>query len=516
LSVFFADNLSGEGHGRRSLRSGAASLAARAVNALVQIGSVLFLARLLSPEDYGLVGMVAAITGFAPLLVDLGSRDAIVQRPRIKESDVSALFWMTQLVGLAFALAVAGSGPLIARFYGEPRLTLIAVVSSLTFITSALTAQHYALLRRAMKFRELGILDVVANTLSAIMAVAIALRGYHYWALVLRPIASTFFLAAGVWLQCRWIPPKPTVTAEGKSMVKFGLNVTGFTMTDFVGRSGDRVAIGYRIGAAGLGYYQNAMFVYENLIDIIVGSLHGVAISSLSKLLGNLDELRRSWAMAVSTLAFFAMPAFGLLSVTSQDLIVLLLGAKWSRSGLLLSVLALRGIPQTVERTAGWLHVTAGRTDRWMRSGAFLGCAQLLALFAGLPFGPMGVVTAYAVLMFVLFVPLLAYAGKPLEIRARDVISAVWRQMAGALTATAIGFGLRHTALASMTMLPRTALLTVVYLVSYLVIVVGVLRLRAPLRAVASLCGDFLPARLGHAMRTATFLDAEAEGPGRI
>jgi PST family polysaccharide transporter len=509
LSVFFDDNTSGEGHGRRSLRSGAASLAARSVNALVQIGSVLFLARLLSPEDYGLVGMVAAITGFAPLLVDLGSRDAIVQRPSITEAEVSALFWITQVVGLVFALAVAGSGPLIARFYGEPRLTMIAIVSSLMFITSALTAQHYALLRRAMKFRQLGIIEVVANTLSAILAIAIALRGYHYWALVLRPIVSTFFVAAGVWLQCRWVPPKPTMTAEVKGMVRFGLNVTGFTMTDFAGRSGDRVAIGFRIGAAGLGYYQNAIFVYENLIDIVVNSLHGVAVSSLSKLLGDLNELRRSWTKALSTLAFFSMPAFGLLAVTSQDLIVLLLGAKWRYSGVLLSVLALRGIPAIVERTAGWLHVTAGRTDRWMRSGAVLGCAQLLALFAGLPFGLLGVVTAYAVLTFIVFVPAVAYAGSPLDIRARDVISAVWRPMAGALASTALGLGLRHTVLASLTMLPRTAFLTVAYLASYLAIVVGLLRDRAPLRATFSLCGDFLPARFAHLVRNSTFLGAE-------
>jgi PST family polysaccharide transporter len=115
-NVFFGDNLTEDGHGRRALRSGAVSIAARSVNAVIQIGSVLCLARLLSPEDYGLVGMVGAVTGFAPILVDLGSRDAIVQRARITQRDVSALFWITQLVGLGFALAVAASGPLISRF----------------------------------------------------------------------------------------------------------------------------------------------------------------------------------------------------------------------------------------------------------------------------------------------------------------------------------------------------------------------------------------------------------------
>ena len=509
MSAYFDDNASGGGHGQRALRSGAASMVARLANAFIQIGSVLCLARLLSPEDYGLVGMVAAITGFAPVLVDLGSRDAIVQRPRIAQNEVSALFWFTQIVGFGLALLVAASGPFIARFYGEPRLATIALVSSLSFISAALTAQPYALLRRAMMFRELGIIEVVANFLGAALAIAIALGGFHYWALVVRPIAATFFLAAGVWWRVRWVPPKPAVTPGVKSMFRFGLNVTGFTMTDFVAKSGDRVAIGYRIGAAGLGYYQNAMFVYDNLIDIVVSTLHGVAVAALSKLRHDPVAFRKSWSKALSMLTFYSSPAFGLLAVVSGDLIVLVLGAKWSKSGLLLSVLALRGIPQTVERTAGWLHVTAGRTDRWMRSGVVLTCAQLVALFVGLPFGPIGVVTAYVVSMFLVFVPAIAYAGRPLDIGAADMLSAVWRQMAGALISVAIGFGLRWTLLGEMSGLPRTVLLTAAYSASYLVIVVGVLGVREPLRSTLSLCGNFLPPRVVQLFGTSAPLDAK-------
>src|SRR5262249_53135730 len=150
------------------------------------------------------------------------------------------------------------------------------------------------LLRRAMMFREIGVVEVVANLIGAAIAVTMAIYGFHYWALVLRPIIATFLLAVGVWMECRWLPPRPAVTSDVKDMVKFGLNVTGFTMTDFFGRSSDRIAIGYRLGAAGLGFYQNALFVYENLIDIVVASLHGVAVAGLSKFSGNLEGLRQS------------------------------------------------------------------------------------------------------------------------------------------------------------------------------------------------------------------------------
>jgi polysaccharide transporter, PST family len=496
LSLFFEDNSSDDGHSRRALRSGAVSIVARSINALIQIGSVLFLARLLSPEDYGLAGMVAAITGFAPLLVDLGSRDAIVQRPRIREREISALFWMTQGVGVTCALVVAASGPLIAWFYSEPRLTMIAMVSSLTFVTSAATAQHYALLRRAMMFREIGTIEVIANLLGAVLAIAIALAGLHYWALVLRPIAAATFLALGAWLQCRWMPRRPQVTEDVKEMVKFGLNVTGFTMTDFVGRTSDRVAVGYRSGPAALGYYQNALFVYDNVIDIVVAPLHGVAVAGLSKLRTDRAALVRSWEKALSTLVFFSMPGFALLAVTGHDVIVLLLGPKWAPSGALLSVLALRGIPHSVERTCGWLHVTAGRTDRWMRWGAFLACAQIAALAVALPFGPIGVAWAYVATMFVLFVPAIVYSGRPFGIRARDVIRAVWRPLLATGVALIAGLILRGGVLAAVSPLLRVAASSAAVASVYLVTVTLLLGVTAPLQSAWSLCADFLPARL--------------------
>src|SRR6266852_27232 len=117
MSVYFEDHKPQAGLGRQSVRSGAITIAARAINSAITVGYVLFLARLLTPEDYGLVAMVTAITGFAPVLVDFGTRDAIVQRPRITEGEVSALFWIAIAVGCGFALLLSGSGSLIASFY---------------------------------------------------------------------------------------------------------------------------------------------------------------------------------------------------------------------------------------------------------------------------------------------------------------------------------------------------------------------------------------------------------------
>jgi len=495
MNKLFDRNTASEGHARKSLHGGAFSLVARGINAVVQIGSVLCLARLLSPEDYGLVAMVIAVTGFAPVLVDLGTRDAVVQRESISQGEVSALFWITMLVGCVFTVGVGASGPLVAHFYGEPRLSAITRVSALAFVASALACQHQALMRRAMMFRNLAVIEVVSNVLGSLAAILFAWRGHGYWALVLRPITTSFILAVGVWLGCRWWPSLPRFSTGVKDMIKFGLNLTGFCMTDFVARCSDRVALGHRSGPGQLGYYQQACLVYDNLLDLTV-ALHGVAVVSLSKLRDNLDELRRLWAKGLSTLAFYAMPAFGVLVVTSQDLIVFLLGDKWAQAGVVLSVLALRGIPHVVERTLGWLHVAAGRADRWFRWGIVATVLQLIALFCGLPYGPTGVAAAYAICMFILFIPAIAYAGQPLGIGFKHVVKAVGWQVVGALLAVALGFELRLLLSEQMPRLLRLVLLGSAYAAIYLLLVAGIFKVRAPLALTVSLLRDVAPARL--------------------
>ena len=471
------------------------SVGSRAINVIVQVGSTMCLARLLSPDDFGLVAMVAAITGFAPMLVDLGTRDAAVQKSQITEEEVSALFWLTVGLGLGLGILLALCSPLIASFYHESRLQRIAIVSSLTFVLSAASCQHFALLRRAMMFQKIAILEVGSNLFSAVCAVAMAFSGAGYWALVAKPILGSFFTVVGVWICCRWLPGLPKLTAGVKEMVKFGLNITGFTMTDYAGRAADRIGLGAKVGARPLGHYQNALFVYDNTLGLLSVSLHSVAVASLSKLRDNLPELRRAWANALSTVAFFGMPVFALMAVTGQDFMVVLLGEKWVHAGTLVSLLALRGMPHVVERTLGWLHVSAGRADRWMRWGLVSSAVQIAALLCGLPFGTKGVAIAYAICMYILFVPALVYAGQPLGIRARDVIRVVGAPLVGSLVTTAVGFLLRYSVLAEMPKIGRIAIMILLCGACYLLIVVWLFKITKPLQVARSLGRDFLPKR---------------------
>ncbi|KAJ8133788.1 hypothetical protein OY671_012998, partial [Metschnikowia pulcherrima] len=143
--------------------------------------------------------------------------------------------------------------------------------------------------------------------------------------------------------------------------------------------------------------------------------------SSSSKSRNNIDDLRRSWKMASSMSSFSSATTFALLAVTGQDFVVSSLGQKWAPAGPWSCIFAVRGIAHSIERTMGWMHVAAGRADRWMWWGVYSAVFQLSASAAGSPFGVTGVAIAYSIAMFASFVPASVYSGRPIGIGTRDV-----------------------------------------------------------------------------------------------
>lgn len=463
---------------------------ARGLNIFIQFASIVLLARLLSPQEVGLAAMVLSLTGFAPFLIDFGTSEACTQRTHITPSQISSLFWLNIAIGVGLTILLVATSGLIADFFGEPSLAGVAVVSSITFLATAASVQHYALMRRAMDFRRIALIDIATNVIGSSVSVALAALGFGYWALVAKPIVTSTLSSLGAWASCRWIPGRPEIGDETKEMIGFGMRVTGFTVADYVARSADRVAIGYFQGPGPLGFFQNAFSIYGNLLNVLTDPLHNVVVATLSKLRSDLKELKRLWTTALSSLSFVSAPAFAALAASGQDIVVVVLGEKWSPAGPLLCMFAIRGIAHTIERTSGWLHVAAGRPDRWMRWGIVAAMVQLAALAVGMPFGLQGVALTYAVAMFALAIPALAYAGRPLGISAADVLRVVGPQTVSALAAFGISYWIQMEYLADLAPISRILVVNTACLAIYLALATGVFRITHPLQTARMLFGN--------------------------
>src|SRR5262249_5762811 len=264
------------------------------------------------------------------------------------------------------------------------------------------------------------------------------------------------------------------------------------SVTYSVVRAVDRIALGLFYRPAEVGYYQNAITLYDNSIFSALAQLHTVGSAALSKLQSNPAALRQKYEAALSALAFFVMPTAAVLSVTAQDLTVLLLGEKWRAAGILLSIIALRGIFQVVEGSQGWLHLSIGRADRWRNWGIVSLVVEVVAVVGGLPFGAAGVAVAVVMSTLLIAVPSISYAGRPIGIGVALVIRALGQPPIGAISVAAGGWWLQTTALTDCSSFVRICLSAGFCISIYLIIVVGLFRLTEPVKVAVAIVQDQL------------------------
>ncbi|MFA7306155.1 MAG: lipopolysaccharide biosynthesis protein [Hyphomicrobium sp.] len=493
-SIYFQPLRDSDELGRKALRGGAISVVGTYGSAILQIGAAVVLARLLTPDDFGLVAIVTVLTSFAPFLIDFGLGDATMQRREITEGNVSSLFWLSTAIGAAIALLVAISGPVIAWLYRDPRLEPIAFFSALPFLLVGMTGQHMALLRRTMQFTMIARIQILATLAGVAIAIPLALHGAGYWALVARPIVNALLVAIGAWLACSWRPGLPESGGEVASMVRFGMHVVGFSTTVAVARSVDRIALGLFYSPHDVGLYQNALVFYDNSIVNTLAQVHTVGSTALGKLQASQEALRRKFYSALSVLSFYVMPAAAIISVTAHDFVVTILGEKWRESGLILSILAVRGIFHVVHSSQGWLHLAIGRPDRWRNWGVMTASAQVLAVLAGLPFGPIGVAIAVSIAGSLMAFPAITYAGKPVGIDATSAFHAVKAQLIASVLILLAGWFLQDLFPANFSGVARMLLSGLFCSLLYLSIVAGLFHCTEPIKVAGKLLEDHLPA----------------------
>lgn len=163
------------------MKGSVTTLLAQAARFVIQFSSTVTLARLLAPEDFGLVAMVTVVTGFGAIFMDLGLSAATIQAPDISHEQVTALFWINVAFGLALTATFSLSAPLLATIYGIPQLLPIAITLAFTFTIDSISAQHRALLRRAMQFKTLAIIEVTACLTGVLTGVGLAFYGAGHW-----------------------------------------------------------------------------------------------------------------------------------------------------------------------------------------------------------------------------------------------------------------------------------------------------------------------------------------------
>jgi O-antigen/teichoic acid export membrane protein len=398
--------------GRSAVRGGGVTLAAQLGKAAIQLVSITALSRLLEPGDFGLVAMVAAVIGFVELFRDLGLSMATVQHPDITHDQISTLFWINTAAGLLMALGVAAISPLVAWWYGEPRLTAIAASASVALALGGLTVQHLALLRRRMDFGALARIDLASQGAGVAAAILVACLGGGYWGLVALPVVSATVTALGVLITAHWRPSFRFHAASVRPLLSFGAEMSGCNIFSYLSKVIDNVLIGLRWGPGALGLYSRAYGVLMLPITQINGPISAVAVPVLSRLRHDPAAFSACYLNFLRVLMALTTPACGVMLLYAPEVIRVLLGPRWGEAGPVLRMLSLASIVLPVWYSAGLLFVATGRTKAYLRLWVFLFLGLALAFVLGLPWGIMGVARGYAIGMWLLIVPFLILALK--------------------------------------------------------------------------------------------------------
>ncbi len=381
----------------RSVRGAAVTFVAQGLRFIFQFGSQVALARLLLPADFGLVAMIGPVLSFVQIFNELGLSQATIQRAEISQGELSALFWINAAISFVLALLMAALAPLVAVFYGQPRLTAICISLAVILVISGLSTQQIALMNRRMRFTQLATIDVACSAVAVVAGLGAAWAGVGYWSLVVMQGVNSLTILVLAWILSGWRPSRPRRQAGVGAMLRFGGHLTGYNLINFAGTNLDSVLIGKVGGSVALGLYDRAFKLVGAPIWQISLPVARVATSLLSRLTLSPDHYRSAFLQMLQVLLLATVPAVVFVTIAAPTLVPFLLGPAWVAAVPIVSALAIATAFAPLSISSYWLFVSQGRAGEQLGYICIKTVLALAALLAGLPWGALGVARSYAV-----------------------------------------------------------------------------------------------------------------------
>lgn len=410
--------------GSRAVAGGFVTIGAQAAKFFLNFLAAAVLARLLSPRDFGLVGMVLGVTALVGVFKELGLSTATVQRDAITQQQVSNLFWINVAFSGLLAITSAGLAPLIARFYHDPRVVGIMLALSMTFLLTGSTVQHQALLTRQMRFQALAVIDVTALAIGFGVACGAAWVGFGYWSLVAQQLA---YAASGLvltWCTSGWRPIAPKRNSGVSSMLSFGAHLT---IADFIGQfsvNSDSILLGRFFGAEPLGLYTRANILLTRPLQQVFTPIGSVLIPVLSRLQPDPERYRRSYMRAYDMLALIVFSFAALCLVLAKPLVLVILGPKWTGVIPLFAAFTLVAVSGPLSTVCTWIYESQGRGRDQLCNHSAAGAVTIASYLIGLRWGPLGIILALAIVSLLVRLPLVYYiAGRRGPVSTSDLWS---------------------------------------------------------------------------------------------
>lgn len=378
------------------------------------------LARLLDPEEFGLIGMLTIFTVIAQIFINSGLSSAIIRDKTAVEKDFSTVFYFNLCVSLLFYAVLYFAAPTIANFYEEPILIKLTRWVALVFVINAFGLVQNAILVREIDFKTQSISHLSGLAVSVLVGGFMAFQGHGVWSIVGQVLSQAIVTNTLLWILSQWKPRDGFSFASFKKLWAFGSKILATTLVTQVIDNIDTILIGKLFSAQNLGFYTRAKSSREIPQNIFRGVLGSVSFSVLSNVNDSLTELRRIHLRFLKLAAFLIFPVVLGLIAAAKPFVIVLYSDKWLPSVPILQIIAFFAITYTLGVLFSQTLMALGKAGKYFQLNVVKRIISLLALPVGLFFGLYPFFIALVILGFIGFLLDLIFIGKELNISLID------------------------------------------------------------------------------------------------
>jgi O-antigen/teichoic acid export membrane protein len=358
-------------------------LAAEATTQSTRLIVLLILARLLSPEEFGLAGIVLAFVVFVPVLSDLALGAALIYKPLLEEVDRSTAFWATLPLGLFFTFLTFGLSWPIADLFNAPELQPLFAVFSISFTIASLSSTQFALLTRAMNFRALELRVITGTAVGAVCAIALALAGAGPWALVAGEIVNRSVSLVLLWLQSSWRPTRCFSRDTLRRLVGYSGAILGAHLVIQFSNTLQTLLVGRILGSRAVGTLTVTQTIVLLPFNRVATPIQEVMFPALSRMQDEPERIRVAWNRVNQVVAAIAFPTLAGLAILSTEVTRVFLGPRWEGTQDVLRILSIAGMAIALQR----ITFSVMQARAYTRSLFWVSCLTVVMAAAAIGIG---------------------------------------------------------------------------------------------------------------------------------
>lgn len=365
--------------------------------------STIFILRILSPDDYGLMGMATVFLSLVQHLNEMGLGAAIVHEEKLTRKDLSTIFWFNLAIGIGFYLMIFSMAPFIAMFFQNEKIALLIRVLGVSLVLGSLRAVPFSMLIKEMSFDKKSKAEMASNLISGVTALILAYAGYGVWSLAISFVILNISLTAFVIYYYPWRPDLVFHLGRVRELLRFGRKVLASRLLFYGYGKADFLIIGKILGERSVGFYSIAADISGRVIDVLSEILSQVSFSFYAKLQGDPAALRRYFLKLSKLVSLIGFPIFIGLILVGPDLFSVLLTEQWLSAVPIFQILCAAALVKTLAIVIPPFLLAIGRADIQLKYTFLCALVMPLSFAFGSIFGLSGIAYAWLVIYPFLF-----------------------------------------------------------------------------------------------------------------